>query len=355
MKGTVAKLISEQKHSTVTVITIEKRVKKLNRNIVGHLFYKELAEVFLALESDGIVVPMKSAKVYSRDPRIRDKYKKVVEKENNEELKLEMMTKFHSSISISNYLSDIVQYEKDKEYLMRISDFLSNAIYSEGAKQGEISINERSYELFGDEKFLDSPQGRKILMTIKIGINELKCYKTYEPFFYYGMVSGPSGNILIVENKDTFYSFKKLFLDGVVKWKNIRFSMLIYGEGNKINKSIDYLSEIGVPCTVNIYYFGDLDPEGINIYYRLSQNKKYDIRPMELYYRTMFDRRKGGLVKNKQTWNQSAMNDFFEKISFKDEQAVKEYLAFGLYVPQEALNIEVLRRITNGQGDQRNI
>jgi len=46
--------------------------------------------------------------------------------------------------------------------------------------------------------------------------------------------------VLIVENKDTFFSLKALFQEGINRWSGKSFSMLIYREGRKILKSISF-------------------------------------------------------------------------------------------------------------------
>ncbi|MCL0063142.1 DUF2220 domain-containing protein [Peptococcaceae bacterium] len=81
--------------------------------------------------------------------------------------------------------------------------------------------------------------------------------------------------MLIVENKDTFFSLKALFQEGINRWNGKSFSMLIYGEGRKILygegrkilKSISFFEEIEEykGLSTSFYYFGDLDAEGISI------------------------------------------------------------------------------------------
>lgn len=339
------KLIKEQKAKTVAVQTIEKRIRKIKNDRLQPMFYKELADIFIELESDEVLTRVKSSKVFGRDSRIQEKYKKVeVEMEDFDELKSELKTKYHPRISTSHYFNDIQQYRKQRGFLESISDFL----LSKDEYTPKLSLNERSYELFGDEKFLDSAEGSKLLSIIRITLEELLCYKTYEPFFHFDIAEKPEDNVLIIENLDTYNSFKALFRQGIREWKGIYFTMLIYGEGNKITRSYNYLKELEVPETVSIYYFGDLDPEGIWIYHQLADKNTYNIKPMKIFYEKLFERRRNGFVKKRQCWRNPAMKHFFKEGNFENEREIYEYLQRDMYVPQEGLNIEVLRRITNG-------
>jgi hypothetical protein len=342
MKMTIENYITGSKKITIDVVEIEMFLKK--EGIKRPLFYKEMANAILELLEKGKLSPVKSSKRYAMDNRIFNRYKKV---ENNEETNLyknEILTNYDPRMTMTSYLKRIDQYKKDKEYLKAISQFLVNKRRVEPF----ISINERSYQLLGNEKLLFSEKGNKILKNIGLTYNDLCCYLTYEPFFYYRIDQDEEEGILIVENKDTFFSFKKLFMEGVRSWNGISFSMLIYGEGNKITKSIEYLEELQIPATTPVYYFGDFDPMGMTIFYRLKTSSTRGIHLMIPFYKEMWKHRKESIVKNDQEWNECAIKYFSTCLEKEEQVPYIQYLRENKYIPQEALHIERLRGLSDG-------
>lgn len=47
-----------------------------------------------------------------------------------------------------------------------------------------------------------------IIKKLGLRLQDLKCYETYEPFFYYENKEFSKGKILIIENKDTLDNTK---------------------------------------------------------------------------------------------------------------------------------------------------
>ena len=65
---------------------------------------------------------------------------------------------FYPQLNFSYYYNRINEFKKDLSYIRRLSDFL----YLRREELGiSVSINERSYQIFGDEKFLRE-QGMKL-------------------------------------------------------------------------------------------------------------------------------------------------------------------------------------------------
>ncbi|WP_430787218.1 Wadjet anti-phage system protein JetD domain-containing protein [Virgibacillus flavescens] len=334
-------LIKEQK-KTIEIINLEQKVKKNLGENRSPLFYKEFAEIVLQLEENGVIIPLKSAQSYGPDSRIKEKYKKCeeVKRGDEEELKNEIFS-FHPSMVMREYLKDLNKYRIERDVLKIISSFL----VSKSSSEPFYSVNERSYQLFGNEKFLASKAGKQILQLIGKDYDDLCCFETYEPFFHFGKWKNEGEAILIVENKDTFFSVKKLMLEGIDTWDGKTFTMLVYGEGNKISHSIDYLKELNIPTKVPIYYFGDLDREGVSILYRTSQ-KDYKVQPMIPFYRAIWKNRRNKKGKS-QNWNEASVNFFLSYMDKEIRGDILQYLKKGQYIPQEALSIEQLRRMSN--------
>lgn len=123
-----------------------------------------------------------------------------------------------------------------------------------------VPIKERSLEIFGDEKRLDGLRATTLFRADRITLEQLGCMVVPEPL---GWIRGPgrNGKVLILENAATFHSF--------AAWNQNsgQYSAVIYGGGHRIIDGIGFFThltkEIGE--ITQIFYFGDLDPEGLRI------------------------------------------------------------------------------------------
>lgn len=345
MKNIIDKILKNERKATIDIYELEKKIKEILGQSKPGLFYKELADTILFFEDDGKIERVKASKQYSRDIRIQTKYRKKYDiRTSDQEIKGEILTHFHPTMRLGFYIKNVSQYQMDKEILRSISQFLVN----KGQKECFLSVNERSFELFGNEKLLSSNRGKKLLANIGITCEDLCCFETYEPFFHYGLAERPEGNILIIENKDTFFSLKKLFLDGCKSWFGVSFDMLIYGEGNKITKSINYMEELRIPTEIPIYYFGDFDPEGFAILHRVKEKTERKISILKPLYLELWKRRKNTKVEKEQKWNEAAIQSFLLSFDERQQKEMEKYLKEQHYIPQEAVHINLLRSLSDG-------
>ena len=129
-----------------------------------------------------------------------------------------------------------------------------------------VPIKERSLQIFGDEKRLDLLIGSALFRPGRLSLDLLKCEVVGEPL---GWKRGPTdtGRILVIENAATWHSY--------AKWNAQRriFSAVIYGCGNCFADGIRYLADILAEFSTpqRIFYFGDLDPQGLRIPIEASQ------------------------------------------------------------------------------------
>ncbi len=127
--------------------------------------------------------------------------------------------------------------------------------------------------------------------------------------------------------------------------------MLIYGEGRKIISSFQFVSEYGLNENDEYYYFGDLDPEGINIFAELSEHYKdrgYYITPYKPGYRQLLSAAEGRAVSKvpkDQVLNKNSLAAFVKHFSQEDGYRIREILLGGGYVPQEAFSAEKMRQM----------
>ena len=126
----------------------------------------------------------------------------------------------------------------------------------------------------------------------------------------------------------------------------INVDTVIYGSGKKIIKAFeDYeISVEGYLCNENnvLYYFGDLDYEGIIIYESLYKKfrDKYDIRPFIKGYEKMIDKSKEyELPKTKEGQNKNIGTEFLDEFTEEYQSRIEYILNNDLYIPQEIINI----------------
>ena len=309
----------------------------------SNLSYREQYEYVCKLLQEGKIKPVKASRTNGKKPTLYREYWILEEQKDYsayiEELKYSLSTK----ISVDYYLAHLEIYEKDRPWVIMLDEYFKN---NSGRMQIAESLNERSFEIWNREKFLDREQGKKILKRCGIDIESLNIYRTTEPLSYYTHTRTVPQNLLILENKDTFFSMRNYLLSGHTEIFNIETGTLIYGAGKGILRSFQDFDLCAEPYMKHpgntILYFGDLDYEGIGIYENLAEKFKdrWKIIPFIPAYKAML--RKAESVKilpeTKENQNRNINSEFF---SYFDEQTVcemKKILEEDRYIPQEILN-----------------
>lgn len=308
--------------------------------------YKELYDKVLSLIQHGELKPVKASGINGKKPALYNQYWIIEKQEDNSKYIEELSYLFVPMISTHYYLNHIQQYRKDRQWLLLLNQYLKT---NRDELKIPKSMNERSFEIWHREKFLKEEQGKKILKRCSISLEELNLYETTEPLAYYVHTRETPQNMLIVENKDTFYSMRRHLMSGNIRILGKCIGTLIYGAGKGIFRSFQDFSLCAEPYmsekTNDIYYFGDLDYEGIAIYESLVSlfNKECRIQPFAEGYLKMIEKAKGigedllppmkeGQNKNIGTY----FWDFFVKDSAYEMQQI---LLNGRYIPQEILAI----------------
>ena len=166
---------------------------------------------------------------------------------------------FSTMISVDYYLAHPDMYEKDRNWVLMLNQYLKK--HTDALLTPE-SLNERSFEIWHREKFLDREQGK---------------------------------NILILENKDPFFSMRNYLLNGHKEIFGAEIGTLIYGAGKGIIRSFQDFDLCAEPYMKHpentIYYFGDLDYEGIGIYENLAEKfrSRWKIIPFVPAYQAMLE------------------------------------------------------------------
>lgn len=296
------------------------------------------------LLEEGRIKPLKASGKNGRKPALYREYWLLEEKKDFGPLLEELKFRLVPPISIDYYLAHPEIYQQERLWVRMLDAWFRNN--KDQIKAAE-SINERSFEIWGREKFLSKEQGRKILKHCGIPMEALNLYETTEPLSYYSHTRTIPQNLLILENKDTFYSMRRHLLEGNDTILGERIGTLIYGAGKGIWKSFqdfDLCVEPYMKAEGNrIYYFGDLDYEGIGIYESLAElcRGSWEITPFVPAYGAMLEKASHAvhLPHTKEQQNRNIKEVFFSCFPEEQSAEMRRILEAGEYIPQEILNI----------------
>jgi hypothetical protein len=307
--------------------------------------YDVLYRVVADLIKEEMLFPVKSSGGNGKKPTLYKKYRILKKNTDNSELLDEINYKLSPKLSIEYYKVHIDKYKDHREYILKLSDFITS---KQHLLREPVSMNERSFQIWGREKFLQKEGGKAIVKNLGMELGELNYYDTSEPLAYYSKCKETPQDILIIENKDTYYTMRRYLIGGSENIIGEDISTLIYGGGKNINKASndfkisveDYVSD----SRNTILYFGDLDYEGIIIYEGLYElfSKEYNIMPFMSGYKKMIDKAKAEsicLPKTKEGQNKNISEIFLTEFDKEYRNQIEKILKDGLYIPQEIVNI----------------
>ncbi len=352
----VKRLIFKSKKKYILLKVIYNEIKENKPGLFNHIItpqgYLDLHSTFKKLCDENIIEPTKSKETNGMNPPLKNKYRKIQVESDSKEILIEM-AKLNKKIDVSKYyLNNHEAFTRDRESILVINEYLNNP------SSIMLTINERSWELFKDEKFLKNPSkksnGEIVLQNLGLKYEDLNCYYAYEPFIYFNKSefhSKKEREILIIENKDTFWSFHNLLFDSS---SSLDIDMLIYGEGNKINSSFQYSEKFKISNKDRVWYFGDIDREGLNIFSRLKERyPDYLIEVRKDMYEYLLNAVTENIPNSKKNQRFSDISlEIF--ISFMDEKyrsQITKIIKNNLYIPQEVMNYKVLCEIYNRSSD----
>lgn len=306
--------------------------------------HKETVELIKNLINDNKIKPIKSSSLTPMHEQIYTKYRIIKSENEKDKQDLEEINyKICSKLDIEYYRKNLEDYRKCKEEIMNLNDYIINRSLNLLKK---VSINERSYEVFNNEKFINSKKGKEVLRNLKIDIiKDLNVYKTPEPFIYLSINRIAPQTILIIENKDTYITTSKMVLEG----KNIlgkSIDTIIYGEGKKIINSINGINDdITLEYLANedneFLYWGDIDRAGFAIY--SSLRKSFELNNIELWeepYKHMIEKANNKAIRNTPKEQNDNYIEGVEKLTNNIlQEEIRKILLDGKYIPQEALNM----------------
>lgn len=248
-------------------------------------------------------------------------------------------------INTGYYTNRPKEFMEDKDILVKINSFLRQSDVA------PLSLNERSYEIFKNEKAIKNldkkTRVQNVLYRIKANQSIFRYVDNGTPllsFVYPNFYIKKSRKILIIENLDTYWSMHRA-LSSVVH--NI--DMLVFGQGYSVTKNLKGCLLYDINSEDRISYYGDLDLEGVNIFLKLKASySDYNIEPDVEFYRLMLDIAKENGAENSESNEQIMLNKeelapFLIYFDDKDEQDfITEILLNRKYMPQEAVNYSIL-------------
>lgn len=255
--------------------------------------------------------------------------------------------------NIEEYLKRPNIYERHRNLLLPLNSFFIN---NKDELNTPISKNERAYQIWNDEKILDSSLCKNIIKWNRLE-EKLNYYLTPEPFFDYIHTKKEKMNILVVENKDTWYTLRKIMnnLKEECYLCDIEIDGLVYGEGNKITKlnALEEYETQVIQRKCNFFYWGDLDYAGIEMFKRVvSQNNESSINLFSRIYEMMIDTKDLGMlgkIKHKQN-SHILLDIFLESFTTDYQEKIKSILNNNCYIPQEIINAAILKEIFKEKG-----
>jgi len=150
-----------------------------------------------------------------------------------------------------------------------------------------VPIKERSWQIFGDEKHLETILGSTLFGANRLTEEVLHCRMVSLTLQYHSLPNRIDAPALIVENESSFHSFTRLNAQKEL------YSATIYGAGHAVLKGTEFLQELAQSLKSHQFlYFGDLDRRGLGIAQELNEAMRklgISIIPAEMLYRKLLD------------------------------------------------------------------
>jgi hypothetical protein len=347
MEEQVLRILKYYPKKRIETKVIVEELKKCGTNIFGNPeLNKDFVISIRGLIEKEILIPLKNSKSLMQYEGISNKFDINIDslKVDRSTLPSSELISFHRKIDPSYYAKHPDEFYENEKFIRKINALLRQKDCP------TLTANERSYLIFGDEKALTLPKeasidGQDIIRKLgNLRLEDLKANKTFEPFFYYMaddfdvIRNGSPRNVLIVENKDTFWTL----MDAIKNKSLSHIHLLIYGEGKAIIKKFEFIEYLKGEYSDHYHYFGDIDLEGVFIYNKLRESfAEYDIAPAVPFYEHML--KVAGVegsrnLKNIRNSKKSSLSPFIDYFNIESAELIEEIIQRQRCLPQEVLN-----------------
>ncbi|MEH7083615.1 Wadjet anti-phage system protein JetD domain-containing protein [Neobacillus drentensis] len=345
VRGFIADIQHPKQKKKININDLELQLRKLMDDYFEMDGYSLFYRAIDTLKAEGQLIPILNNQFNGRTPSLSLYYWVNIKVQENQWDRLEMM-KLGDRFDFSFYERHPEWQTKDEwNRIQNLYTFLKSS-----QEREVVSVEERSLELFGHEKFLldsDSfPDGKGFLARIGIGEDQLKMVNYGEPFVFWmkqGKEMKDIQRVLIVENLSFFHTSIKLLEANQLDYEP---ELIIYGEGTKIERSFSFFFRMFPPKSYLFYYAGDLDAAGYGILIRLIE--KYPdccIQPALKIYRKMLEcLEQRNDQKQGQTQNLKYRDLFFQWFTEEEQVQLQHLWQENKRIAQEVLTIETWRR-----------
>ena len=202
-----------------------------------------------------------------------------------------------------------------------------------------VPIKERSLEIFGDEKRLDTMRTGDTLFSGRLSLSTIGAFQVQEPLPY-RQSDAPGKPLLVLENHNSFWSFGE--------WNHTarRYSAVVFGSGNEFNTKSRGLALGQVLHEVDgigAEYLGDLDPAGVSIpmaFNRVMVSDGISVTPALDFYRWLLSNGRRRKRIDERDFVGTLANDW---LGTELGAGLSELWASGYWIPQEGLGFEALQ------------
>lgn len=311
--------------------------------------YLELYNKINYLKDENKIKEIKSSIYNGLNPPLKNKWE-IIFTENHSTWNKSKILQLSDSLDFTYYINNpLYQTDLEWEYIENIYKFLKSRSNREWA-----SVEERSLELFYDEKWMknrgNTPKGKYgILKRLKLSYEDLKMKDYGEMFIYWNRGIKDIKKVIILENHSTFFAYKRMAEDRGEIF-NFKPDAIIFGEGKKIENSFSFIEEIANKNALEILYFGDIDPEGFGIYFRLKNRyPDFNIRLDHDSYAHLITLSDRNYIQQGQQKNHIYIDYFVEEMrhSINDEDIIKLKYVWNhdFRIPQELITYEYLLKV----------
>jgi len=345
VRGFIGDIQHPNQKKKININDLEIQLRKLLNDYFEMDGYSLFYQAIETLQAEEQLIPIQNNQYNGRSPALSLYYWVNIKVQSSKWDRLEMM-KLSDQFGFS-YYERHPEWQTIDEWnrIQNVYTFLKTS-----QEREIVSVEERSLELFGHEKFLydyDSfPDGKGFLARIGITEDQLKMVNYGEPFVFWmkqGKELKDVQRVLIVENLSFFHTSIKLLETNQLDYEP---ELIIYGEGTKIERSFSFFFQMFPPKSYLFYYAGDLDASGYAILIRLIE--KYPdscIQPALKIYRKMLEcLTQRNDQKMGQTQNLKYRDLFFQWFTVDEQALLQQLWQENKRIPQEVLTIETWRK-----------